>query len=46
MPDHDSASPQPTRRSFLKSSSALVGSAAAANLLIGRSAHAAGSDVL
>ncbi|MEX0678426.1 MAG: Gfo/Idh/MocA family oxidoreductase [Pirellulales bacterium] len=38
---------QPSRRKFLKTSSALVvGSAAAANLLVSRRAHAAGSDVL
>ena len=49
MADHPSqaASSQPSRRKFLRTSSALVvGSAAAANLALSRSAHAAGSDVL
>ena len=47
---HDSASPGnagPSRREFLKSSTAaVIGGAVAANLLVSRSAHAAGSDML
>ena len=37
---------QPSRRAFLKQSSALVVGGAAANLLVSRAAHAAGSDEL
>ncbi len=44
-PHHESA--QPSRREFLKSSSALVASGAlASGLLVSRSAHAAGSDTM
>ena len=35
-----------SRRDFLKTSSAALGAAVAANLSVGRSAHAAGSDIL
>jgi len=38
-------SERPTRREFLKKSSALAGSAAVGGLVLARSAHAAGSDV-
>ncbi|REK12463.1 MAG: gfo/Idh/MocA family oxidoreductase [Planctomycetota bacterium] len=45
--EHSSAaSSAPSRRDFLKTSSAAVAGAAAANLLVARSAHAAGSDIL
>ncbi len=40
------ASNCPSRRDFLKTSTAAFGTAMAANLAIGRSAHAAGSDIL
>jgi predicted dehydrogenase len=44
---HSSKAPaEPSRRTFLKTSSALVAGSAAANLLVSRAAHAAGSDVL
>jgi myo-inositol 2-dehydrogenase/D-chiro-inositol 1-dehydrogenase len=39
-------SSRPSRRDFLKTSTAVVGGAMAANLAVGRSAHAAGSDIL
>ena len=37
---------QPSRREFLKTSSAVVGGALAGGLALSRSAHAAGSDIL
>lgn len=41
------ADPRNSRRDFLKhSTAAMVGTAIASNLLIGRTAHAAGSDIL
>ncbi len=47
MADQRNASQEPSRREFLKSSSALVaGGALASGLLISRSAHAAGSDTM
>ena len=39
-------SPQTTRRGFLKTSSAVAAATAVGSLAIGRSAHAAGSDIL
>lgn len=46
-PHAASSAGQPSRREFLKSSSALVaGGALASGLLVSRSAHASGSDVL
>ena len=46
MPNHDASQSQTTRRSFLKTSTAVGATAALGNLAVGRSAHAAGSDVL
>ncbi len=48
MPDHDmqSAPEQPSRRAFIKQSTAAFVVGAAANALIARSAHAAGEDTL
>jgi predicted dehydrogenase len=43
---HDKAVEQPSRRSFLKQSTVMLAGGAAANLLVSRSAHAAGSDTL
>ncbi len=45
---HESPAAQPSRRQFLKSSSALIaaGGALGSSLLVSRSAHAAGSDML
>ena len=45
--DNDpAASRRPTRREFLKRSTATLAGAAVANLSVARSAHAAGSDVI
>ncbi|MEX2114029.1 MAG: Gfo/Idh/MocA family oxidoreductase [Pirellulales bacterium] len=48
MPDHDAqtGTSSPSRRTFLKQSTAAMVGGAAANLLIARSAHAAGEDTL
>jgi predicted dehydrogenase len=48
MPDHDlqSVPKQPSRRAFIKQSTAVVVGSAAANALVARSAHAAGEDTL
>ena len=45
-PDNQQATPRPSRRDFLKTSTALAGTALTGGLAIGRSAHAAGDDVL